>query len=70
MSLAIVLLIVLALVIGAMVVCGDLRITRKQQREWEEEWARLSPGERAWQGYLTHHIPGYGREMTRADFGP
>lgn len=63
-------LIALAVVIGAMVACGDLRVTRKQQRDWEEEWASLTPGERGWRGYLTHHMPGYGREMTRADFGP
>ena len=26
-------------------------------------------GEREWEGYLTHHIPGYGKECNRSDFG-
>lgn len=69
MGVMITILIVLTIVIALMACANDLRITPSQQREWKAYWDSLSPGEREWQAYLTHHIPGYGREMTRADFG-
>lgn len=34
-----------ALVFAGMVISGDLRITRKQQQEWEARWAKCSPAE-------------------------
>lgn len=59
-----------AFVVWGAWMAGDLRLTAREQREWNAYWDSLTPGEAAWQGYLRHHIPGYGRECTRADFEP
>jgi hypothetical protein len=37
-----------------MIAAGDLRVTPRQQREWEEYWAGMSPEERERMARLIH----------------
>jgi hypothetical protein len=46
LQVALVLLVPIALTVGGMVISGDLRVTRKQQLDWEDRWNAISPEER------------------------
>lgn len=46
LQIALIVLVPLALTVGGMVISGDLRVTRKQQRDWEDRWNAISPEER------------------------
>jgi hypothetical protein len=46
LQIALSLLLPIAIGVGGMIMAGDLRVTRKQQREWEERWGAISPEER------------------------